>query len=164
MADVQERLIKLRLALLQCRISKGSEDQPRDDHGRFASSDGDVSHPDVMDSDDGNNLAGAVETVPSEMHDSVDAIASAHEDLVSASSDAEDVAAEEDDILEEHGPDSKQHADWKKRNSAAMKNVADKTMALHGAVSDHMENTRAVLGHLTDRINGHAAANGVRGG
>jgi hypothetical protein len=36
-------------------------------------------------------------------------------------------------------------------------------MALHKAVSDHLEKTRAVLDQLTSKINRHAKSTGVRG-
>jgi hypothetical protein len=118
---------------LMSAVKAYSEDQPRDEHGRWEG--GNASHPDVMEHHEGSSISQAMSDIPNHMEESSTSIEDARQELENASDEAEQTADEEGDILEEHGPESKQYAAWEKSNTTAMQNVADKTMALHEAVS-----------------------------
>ncbi len=129
-------------------------DQPRDDHGKWEG--GNADHPDWMHGEEGGHLASAMQDVSSGMHDSADKVEEARQALEDASGEASDHSEEEPDS------GSKEYAAWEKQNNANLENVANKTMELHQAVSDHMTASMGVLGQLSDRINVHARENGVR--
>lgn len=139
-------------------------DEPRDAVGRWTSGEGGPDHPNWMHGYEGTTFADALGEVPSGMYDSIGKIEDAHSDLDASSQDAEDVVAHEDDIVDEHGVDSKEHRDWEQENSAHQGDVADKAMALRNAVADHLEATAGVLAQLDARIQKLADENGKRGG
>lgn len=111
-----------------------------------------------MHGSEGGDIASAMEEVPGQINDSSSSIENARQELEDASNEAKDLADQEDD----HEVGSKEYAQWEKEYNAVVANVADKTMALHQAVSDHLEATKNVLGQLTSIINEHARSVGVR--
>src|SRR5258706_4222750 len=137
--------------------------EPRDEKGRCTAGDS-PGHPDQLNAEDSSKLAAAMEDVPQGMHDSVDHIEEARQALQDATDNADDVASEEEPILDEHGANSKEYAAWEKQLEVAQRDSADKAMALHKAIEDHMDATTGVLGQVRARLSTHVEEYGGRVG
>src|SRR5258706_890003 len=134
-----------------------NQNEPRDEKGRWTAGDS-PSHPDWMHGEEGSHLASAMEDVPKGINESADHIEEARQALEDSSATGSDHSEEE--------PDSgtKEYAAWEKQNNVNLNDVADKTMALHQAIVDHMDATAGVLSQLRGRIAIHASENGIRMG